>query len=185
MNCWLENIELPRQWAYAGKLNADEVAIESLVSGSGNHSWERIEDQSSGRVVALRLQENSVGEVFIDSLIFIGGNGGPITGAMLRSLPLAAIEGAISAQRFAPIAQELPHSIASTFNVHAPLGKPRGDTYFHIKVALQFLEMKQGFKNPVAEMVKINGVAATTVQGWVTAARAKGLLAPGRPGIAG
>lgn len=39
--------------------------------------------------------------------------------------------------------------------------------------------------NPSATMADISGVALSTAQGWVTRARARGLLPPGRQGRAG
>ena len=44
---------------------------------------------------------------------------------------------------------------------------------------------RDGDRNPSATMAQINGVALSTAQGWVTKARDRGLLPPGRRGRAG
>lgn len=67
-----------------------------------------------------------------------------------------------------------------------PLGDPKKTPDFYELVALQHGRLAgQGDPNPSATMAEISGVALSTAQGWVTRARARGLLPPGRQGRAG
>ena len=53
-------------------------------------------------------------------------------------------------------------------------------------VALQHGRLtQQGDGNPSGSMAQLNGVALSTAQGWITKARDRGLLPPGRRGRAG
>lgn len=67
-----------------------------------------------------------------------------------------------------------------------PLGDPRKTADFYEPVALhQGRLARSGERNPSATMVQVNDVALSTAQGWVTEARARGLLPPVRRGRAG
>lgn len=67
-----------------------------------------------------------------------------------------------------------------------PLGDPKKTLDFYELVALQHGRLAgRGDPNPSATMANISGVAVKTAQGWVTRARARGLLPPGRQGRAG
>ena len=71
-------------------------------------------------------------------------------------------------------------------DVMRPLGDPKRTPDFYELVALQHGRLAgQGDPNPSATMAQISGVALSTAQGWVTRARARGLLPPGRQGRAG
>ena len=67
-----------------------------------------------------------------------------------------------------------------------PLGDAKQTPDFYELAALQHGKLAaRGDRNPSATMAEINGVALSTAQGWVTRARARGLLPPGRRGRAG
>jgi hypothetical protein len=103
----------------------------------------------------------------------------------MRSLPIAAIEEAVTDREFYS-AQRIRIMFSDPkFEPLAPLGSPRGDEHFYEKVALQFLAFKENFANPTGEIVKLNEVAVTTAQTWITESRKRGFLPPGRPGRAG
>ncbi len=121
--------------------------------------------------------------------------GDPITGSLLREIPIAKIEFAINkrliaVQRIATIAGGkivLPsgHTIREK-DIYGPLGDPREDRDFYELVALQHAgHARNGDRNPSATIALTSGVPVSTAQGWVTKARSRGLLPPGRPGRAG
>lgn len=67
-----------------------------------------------------------------------------------------------------------------------PLGDPKKVPDFYKLVALQHGRLtQQGDRNPNATIAQINGVTLSTAQGWVTKARDRGLLPPGRRGAPG
>ncbi|UOQ88160.1 hypothetical protein MUN74_12780 [Agromyces endophyticus] len=67
-----------------------------------------------------------------------------------------------------------------------PLGDPKKvpDFYELVDLLRGYLARK-GDRNPRATMAELNGVALSTAQGWITKARDRGLLPPGRRGRAG
>lgn len=211
----LNDVELPAPWKYVEgpipndraledalalsvpfeRLNSDEV--EKIGAGvfqpssirarrSMVHSWERIRDEVSEREVLLRLQRDEAGVVRVSSVVFLPhGDEWSVSGIGMRSLPIAAIEEAVNDREFYS-AQSIRIMFSDPkFEALAPLGSPRGDEHFYEKVALQFLAFKENFPNPTGEIVKLNDVAVTTAQTWVTESRKRGFLPPGRPGRAG
>lgn len=132
----------------------------------------------------------------ITGVIYLPWRGGdPITSQLLRELPTARIEAAINQRLFAMKRTEarrgdkivLPsgHKVSER-DLLNPLGDPRKTPDFYELVALQHGQLRRkGDENPSATMAKINGVALSTVQGWITKARERGLLPPGRRGRAG
>lgn len=71
-------------------------------------------------------------------------------------------------------------------DVLQPLGDPKKTPDFYQLVALQHGHLsRKGDKNLSTTMAEINGVALSTAQGWITKARERGLLPPGRRGRAG
>lgn len=72
------------------------------------------------------------------------------------------------------------------FEAEKPIGTPRSNPMFYECVALQHWALRQlGESNPTRRMVEINNAPLSTVQSWVTGARKRGYLSPGRPGRAG
>jgi hypothetical protein len=161
--------------------------------------WRYIEHIETHTRAMIRLQRQLFAvpeEVRITGVIYLPWRpGDPITSQLLRELPTARIEAAINKRLFAMKRTEtitggkvlLPsgRKVAER-DLLKPLGDPKKLPDFYELVALQHGRLtQQGDKNPSATMARINGVALSTAQGWVTKARDRGLLPPGRRGRAG
>lgn len=184
----------------------DGVATDSqqeTQSASENETidgrWRYLEHEATHTRVMIRLQRQLFAvpdEVRITGVIYLPWRpGDPITSQLLRELPTARIEAAINKRLFAMKRTEtitggkilLPSGrTVSERGLLKPLGDPKKDPDFYALVALQHGRLTQeGDANPSATMAQINGVALSTAQGWVTKARERGLLPPGRRGRAG
>lgn len=161
--------------------------------------WRYIEHEATATRVHIRLQRQIYAtpeEIRITGVIYLPWRpGDPITSQLLRELPTARIEAAINQRLFAMRRTntvtggkiELPsgRKISERDLLH-PLGEPKRTPDFYELVALQHGKLAgQGDPNPTATMADTNGVALSTAQGWVTKARARTLLPPGRRGRAG
>jgi hypothetical protein len=161
--------------------------------------WRYIEHEATHTRVMIRLQRQLFAapeEVRITGVIYLPWRpGDPITSQLLRELPTARIEAAINKRLFAMKRTEtitggkivLPSGRkVRERDLLKPLGDPKKDRDFYALVALQHGRLtQQGDANPTATMAQLNGVALSTAQGWVTKARERGLLPPGRRGRAG
>ena len=161
--------------------------------------WRYIEHNATHTRVMIRLQRQTFAvaeEVRITGVIYLPWRAGdPITSQLLRDLPTARIEAAINKRLFSMKRTEtrsgdkivLPsgHKISER-DLLNPLGDPKKVPDFYELVALQHGHLsRKGEKNPSATMAEINGVALSTTQGWITKARERGLLPPGRRGRPG
>ncbi|MGW9631505.1 hypothetical protein ACWGST_12440 [Agromyces sp. NPDC055520] len=161
--------------------------------------WRYLEHEATHTRVMIRLQRQLFAvpeEIRITGVIYLPWRpGDPITSQLLRELPTARIEAAINKRLFAMKRTEtitggkivLPSGRkVSERDLLKPLGDPKKVPDFYELVALQHGRLtQQGDANPSATMAEINGVALSTAQGWVTKARERGLLPPGRRGRAG
>ena len=161
--------------------------------------WRYIEHNATHTRVFIRLQRQLLAvpeEVRITGVVYLPWRpGDPITSQLLRELPTARIEAAISKRLFAMKRTstitggkiELPsgRKVAER-DLLKPLGDPKQTADFYELVALQHGRLTAtGDTNPSATMATISGVALSTAQGWITKARTRGLLPPGRRGRAG
>jgi len=172
---------------------------ESEQNETVDGRWRYIEHNATHTRVMIRLQRNMFAvpeEVRITGVIYLPGRpGDPITSHLLRELPTARIEAAINKRLFAmkrtltlaggkiilPSGRRV-----SERDLLKPLGDPKKTPDFYELVALQHGRLlNDGDQNPAATMSEINGVALSTAQGWVTKARDRGLLPPGRRGRVG
>lgn len=174
-----------------------QSASEEIETIDGR--WRYIEHTATHTRVMIRLQRQPFAapeEVRITGVIYLPWRpGDPITSQLLRELPTARIEAAINKRLFAMKRTEtitggkivLPSGRKiSERGLLKPLGDPKKDPDFYALVALQHGRLtQQGDANPSATMAQLNGVALSTAQGWVTKARERGLLPPGRRGRAG
>ncbi|WP_350349068.1 hypothetical protein ABIQ69_03775 [Agromyces sp. G08B096] len=161
--------------------------------------WRYLEHEATHTRVMIRLQRHLFAvpeEVRITGVIYLPWRpGDPITSQLLRELPTARIEAAINKRLFAMKRTEtitggkivLPSGRkVSERDLLKPLGDPKKVPDFYELVALQHGRLtQQGDANPSATMAALNTVALSTAQGWVTKARERGLLPPGRRGRAG
>jgi len=161
--------------------------------------WRYIEHAATATRVFIRLQRQTFSvpeEVRITGVVYLPWRpGDPITSQLLRELPTARIEAAINQRLFAMKRVEaitggkiiLPSGRkVSERDLLKPLADPKRTPDFYELVALQHGRLtQQGDKNPSATMAQISSVALSTAQGWITKARDRGLLPPGRRGRAG
>ena len=161
--------------------------------------WRYIEHAATATRVFIRLQRQTFSvleEVRITGVVYLPWRpGDPITSQLLRELPTARIEAAINQRLFAMKRVEaitggkivLPSGRkVSERDLLKPLVDPKRTPDFYELVALQHGRLtQQGDKNPSATMAQISSVALSTAQGWITKARDRGLLPPGRRGRAG
>ena len=161
--------------------------------------WHSIVHVGTATRVMIRLQRQMFAvpeEVRITGVVYLPWRpGDPVTSHLLRELPTARIEAAINKRLFAMkrtstitggrITLPSGRRIAER-DVLKPLGDPKRVPDFYELVALQHGRLaREGDRNPSATVARINGVALSTAQGWVTKARDRGLLPPGRRGRAG
>lgn len=161
--------------------------------------WRYIEHSETHTRVMIRLQRQLYAvpeEIRITGVIYLPWRpGDPVTSQLLRELPTARIEAAINKRLFAMKRTEtitggkivLPSGRkVSERDLLKPLGDPKKDSDFYEMVALQHGRLtQQGDTNPSATIAELNGIALSTAQGWITKARDRGLLPPGRRGRAG
>lgn len=161
--------------------------------------WRYLEHEATHTRVMIRLQRQLLAvpeEIRITGVIYLPWRpGDPITSQLLRELPTARIEAAINKRLFAMKRTEtitggkivLPSGRkVSERDLLKPLGDPKKVPDFYEMVALQHGRLtQQGDGNPSAAIAQLNRVALSTAQGWVTKARERGLLPPGRRGRAG
>lgn len=180
------------EWQREGQLTSD---ANETIDGR----WRYIEHTATHTRVMIRLQRRMFAvpeEVRITGVIYLPWRPGePITSQLLRELPTARIEAAINKRLFAmkwtatimgdKIVLPSGHRIGRR-DLLKPLGDPKKSPDFYELVALQHGQLtREGDRNPSATMAEINGVALSTAQGWITKARERGLLPPGRRGRAG
>ncbi len=181
----------------APEAREEEAASEANSTLDGR--WRYIEHEATHTRVMLRLQRQLYAvpeEVRITGVIYLPWRpGDPITSHLLRELPTARIEAAINKRLFAMKRTDtitggritLPSGRrVSERDLLKPLGDAKKTTDFYELAALQHGRLaQQGDPNPSATMAQLNGVALSTAQGWITRARERGLLPPGRRGRAG
>lgn len=179
--------------------NDRQAQLESEQNESIDGRWRYIEHEGTATRVLIRLQRQLYAvpeEIRITGVTYLPWRpGDPITSQLLRELPTARIEAAINKRLFAMLRTntvtggkiELPSGRKiSERDLLRPLGDPKRTPDFYELVALQHGRLAaNGDLNPSATMAEIGGVALSTAQGWVTRARARGLLPPGRRGRAG
>lgn len=184
-------------WVVVDEQRQKQLASEENETIDGR--WRYIEHDETHTRVFIRLQRQTFAvpeEVRITGVVYLPWRpGDPITSQLLRELPTARIEAAINKRLFAMKRTrtitggriELP----SGRKIHPrdilkPLSDPKRTPDFYELVALQHGHLtSHGDVNPSATMAEINDVALSTAQGWITKARARGLLPPGRRGRAG
>ncbi len=176
-----------------------QTQVDSEQNETIDGRWRYIEHEATRTRVFLRLQRQPLAvpeEVRITGVVYLPWRAGdPITGQLLRELPTARIEAAINKRLFAmkrtstitggKIALPSGRKVGER-DLLKPLGDPKQTPDFYELVALQHGQLTtNGDSNPSATMATISGVALSTAQGWITKARTRGLLPPGRRGRAG
>jgi hypothetical protein len=194
--------ELDAALGYNDRVRTDadrQQQLDSEDNETVDGRWRYIEHEATATRVLIRLQRQFYAvpeEVRITGVVYLPWRpGDPITSQLLRELPTARIEAAVNKRLFAMRRTstvtggkiELPSGRkVSERDLVKPLGDPKQTLDFYELVALQHGRLAaQGDQNPSATMADISSVALSTAQGWVTKARSRGLLPPGRRGRAG
>jgi hypothetical protein len=184
---------LPEGWKPDKDLTDEEgLALDRLLFAGerpeerARARWSLIKNDSTGERAWLRIYGSSAAAV--TAFIFAPGEiDERVNNRSVRAVPLAAIELAIQEDEQLR-RRKLDNRLGffEGWSVSDPLGNPREVENFYRRVAIQFLDIKRmGIERPVARMAEINHRPLKTVQGWVTEARKRGLLPPGKPGRAG
>ncbi|WP_432244912.1 hypothetical protein ACRB8A_14320 [Arthrobacter sp. G.S.26] len=159
-----------------------------LYSGA---KWARIRNTTSGREVLLRLQTLGENEPMNVSAVIMPFTARSIelSGADLRSLPLAAIAGAYTFSEQSGSANlrtflEVSGEASDGVNPLVALPPASKSDHFSALVARQYQYLMR--EDPQAyvagAMSEINGKPLATVQRWITQARKAGFLPPVRTG---
>lgn len=192
----LENDDLPDGWEVVASPIPEGNELERLLqrtypsSGDPVHSWDEIQSTTSGTRIILRMAPPEVieGRIVNDGarvtgVVILPPNADErVTAADMR-FPLGSIESAANMRR-ADLAPGVRAMImASDYTPPAPVGRPDGTDEFYARVA----ELWRFFvddDNPTERVREVNEVSLPTAQRWVTEARKRKMLPPGRRGRA-
>lgn len=169
-----------------------DLLLQGTDPGDPNvvHSWDEIRHAKSGTRIMLRMAPPEVrdGKIVNDGarvtgvVVLPSEVGERVTAADMR-FPLGAIESAANLRRI----QYLPDlkTLLSTggYEPPAPVGKPDGTDAFYGRVAALWRYFVDE-PNPTEKLREVNGIPLSTAQRWVTEARKRRMLPPGRRGRA-
>jgi hypothetical protein len=193
----IEDSDLPEGWRVVPTSTDESERLEAALTSPEDleyrdperFQWVRIRHQETGEVAWLRIHSGEAKSVTISGIVFMPPHPGDrVNNRTLRALPLAGIENDASSRRVRQLilAAFTNREADVDWSPLEPLGNPRTALNFYSRVGVQFMALKEaGEERPVARMVEINDRPAKTVQGWVTEARRRGFLPPGRQGKAG
>lgn len=145
------------------------------------HRWVNLRNSETGERVTLRLQRDANDNITITSVIVPFKRGEQITGASLRSIPLAAIAVAYTASEKQTSLEVLRWN-ALEGNIPDPLDPlpstaDRSPRFLSL-VARQYEALEDGEGSPIAKMASLNNRPYSTVGRWVSQARKDGFLLP-------
>lgn len=152
----------------------------------------------------LRLRPGERGRWHVSELYF-DGQGRPLTGAMLRRVPLAQIEAFVQEDRddlaalvegdrrpavdlSALAARNVPRSGTAPAPPEPPppLSRPvDGITDDFLRQVARAYSFAAREGRPAPTLAEQAGVPVQTVRRWIYQARKRGIIPPGRPGVAG
>ena len=193
----IENSDLPDGWIVQVATTDESDRLEAALfpaedtdpRDTEQFQWVRVRHRETGESAWLRIHSGEAKSITISGIVFLPPNPGDrVNNRTLRALPLAGIENAASSRRVRQLlrAALTKREADVDWAPLDPLGSPRTSLDFYSRVGLQFMALKEaGVERPVARMIEINARPAKTVQGWVTEARRRGFLPPGRQGKAG
>lgn len=192
--------DVPDGWAVCADQtaasNAGEIArLAALPVGSpesGPTAWGVLETEDGKlRALVSARQEASTQSVSISAVLFWSTDPqGRVTGADLRKMPLAELEGTVTRRKqdassiLRALVQNLSEHPPAEFDREKPVGRNDGSDSFFARVALAWRAFEPDSEHPTAELARANGVSLRTAQDWVTKARERQFLAPGRRGRA-
>lgn len=188
------SIKLPKPWVHAGILHhesreeLDSSAGIDLPEGTAHLArWDELVNSETGVRAQIRvhLPEATQSEATISAVLFNNSeSNAPLKAQDLRGFPLAAI-----AQAYVDYEYRVMHSYnfmigeESGFDPSRPLGRPsKGDPGFYGRLAVQYLYFQEHSSDPTQVIADLSDAPRGTVKRWLSDARRKGLLPPGKPG---
>lgn len=159
---------------------ASPGAIEPLVP-LGDHWYRWTDGVAEGSELRVHAAEQPDGRCHLDALEFEG----PISAALLRTIPVGRIEAAVNALALHGTIDDRT-SAQARIPEHLRESAVRGypDEFYEV-VARAYRALAAVSPRPIVELAEANGVPPTTAQRWVKEARQRALLPPGRRGKAG
>lgn len=187
---------IPDPWTSQQVPRAEAEALEAFVLASGggeaeddpfHAEWLKLKNSETEETAWLRLRREIGGDTFtvIGVAVLPSAGGERLTNQSVRSISFPAVEKALDESRSAGKIEgyRSAHLLDKDWEPMTPLGGPREHKDFYARVGAQFAAIENtGAKNVLMEMSEISGRPLKTVQGWVTEARKRGFLPPGKPG---
>lgn len=188
------SIKLPKPWIHAGILHhenrealEESADIDLPAETAPLARWdELVNSETQVRVqIRIHLPQATQNEATISAVLFASPQGDtPLKAQDLRGFPLAAI-----AQAYVDYEYRVMHSYnfmvseESDFDPSRPLGRPsKGDQGFYGRLAIQYLYFQELSSDPTQAIADLSDAPRGTVKRWLSDARRKGLLPPGKPG---
>lgn len=184
-------VPLPPPWRSVATLNQrDSQQLESALGidltdrYKGQYKWDRLVNQETGVTAFIRIHFPTEGRVTISAIQFVSPDGDTsITQQDMRAFPVAAISDAYVREQAEGDYFLRAAMVAGDFDRSQPLGRPDGTDRFYARVAQQFRYLEhESSEAPARAMAALNGIGGSTAQRWVTEARNRHFLAPGKPG---
>lgn len=188
----LTDEDLPDGWAVLHSPIPYGHELDALL-GFGSDtvcSWDEIQNTAAGTRFLLRMAPPRVeGNRIVDDgakvtavIALPSESGDRVTAADMR-FPLGSIESAANLRRLDFTSGVRSMLTTLDYTPPAPVGRPDGTDAFYARVA----ELWRHFvddDNPTERVREVNEVSLPTAQRWVTEARKRKMLPPGRRGRA-
>lgn len=169
----LDYSDVPHPW----RLGSPPPGEVSLGVEGAPSLWDAIEDLRTGEIVLLGFAYDDDDLPVIRAVMHMSTKGS-ILGAQISRSPAKAVEASLRARAWEARTKGLSRPPAL-------LGSNDGSDEFYRRVAAQYLVLSRESSKPTTEMSKTSKVPLRTAQRWVTEARKRGLLPPGRKGRSG
>lgn len=192
----MTNDDLPPGWEVThsplpkGEQLERILSLETETNSSHVYSWDEIRHNETGTRVLLRMAPPEVvdnrivndGALVTGVIVMPAMDGKRVTAADMR-FPLGSIESAANLRRedFFPALNSMIQS--GHYRPPEPVGRPDGTDEFYARVAALWRYFIED-DNPTERLREINDIPLSTAQRWVTEARKRKLLPPGRRGRA-
>ena len=187
-------VPLPAPWRSVATLNQrDSQQLESALGidltaqdgrYKGQYRWDRLVNEQTSVTVFIRIHAPTEGRATISAITFVSPDGDTsITQQDMRAFPVAAISDAYVREQAEGDYFLRAAMVAGDFDRSEPLGRPDGTDRFYARVAQQFRYLEhESSEAPARAMAALNGIGGSTAQRWITEARNRHFLAPGKPG---
>lgn len=188
----LTDEDLPEGWTVLHAPIRNGADLDALLGFDSNSvcSWDEIQNTVTGTRFLLRMAPPKVeGNRIVDDgakvtavIALPSESENRVTAADMR-FPLGSIESAANLRRLDFTSGVGSMLAAMDYTPPTPVGRPDGTDAFYARVA----ELWRYFvddDNPTERVREVNNVSLPTAQRWVTEARKRKMLPPGRRGRA-